>query len=116
VGTGGAPWFVDVVGGFTTTRSGLARTDTALRTLGRAHVLAASGRTPLLVLSPHLPKRGSDADKALRAVGPRTVFDVIELLSEQGNVRLAAYAVMRERVTPLPGFWTESEVRRLFPL
>ena len=79
LGAGGAPWYADVVGGFTTTRSGLARTDVALRTLGRAHVLAASGRTPLLLLSPQLPKRGSDADRALRAVGPRTVFDALEL-------------------------------------
>ncbi|HVE95197.1 MAG TPA: site-specific DNA-methyltransferase [Acidimicrobiales bacterium] len=106
----GVVWYVDVAGSFTTARAGLDRTDAALRAVGRAHVLRETGRPPLMLLTPHVPKPGSDADRILRSAGPKTVFDVLELLSDEANVRLAAYAQMAGMTGPLPGFWYEKDI------
>ena len=60
-------WYFDVSGAFTSTRGGLLRTDTVWKTLGRAHVLArASINGPLVFLTSHLPRKGSEGDIALR--------------------------------------------------
>ncbi|HLK45458.1 MAG TPA: site-specific DNA-methyltransferase, partial [Acidimicrobiales bacterium] len=99
----GRTWFFDVCGGFTTTRNGLARTDAVWRTLGRAHVMAAHGKTPLVVLTSHVPRRRTQADLALRA-GSTVVFDVVDVCSDAALERLAAYAGGGVRA-PLPGFW-----------
>lgn len=107
------PWYFDVSGGFTTTREGLIRTDTVWRSLGRASVLAAHGRTPLVLLTSHLPRPGSEGDMALRAAGPTIVFDAIELLAGSDRGRLARYAKGGWRSRPLPGFWTETDIARL---
>jgi DNA modification methylase len=108
----GREWWFDVTGGFTTVRGGLARADVLWRTLGRASVLRSAGATaPLVLLSSHLPPPGSPADSALRAVGPRTVFDVVAMGSPAGRERLARYAVGGAD-HPLPGFWA---VRDLGP-
>ncbi len=111
------PWYFDVTGAFTTTRAGLARTDTVWRSLGRAHVVqnaVNAGRieaTPLVFLTSHLPKRGSEGDVALRAAGPDAFFDAIAMLSDDGRSRLARYAA-GGCAKPLPGFWTERELDR----
>lgn len=111
---GAAQWWVDVSGAFTTSRPGLQRTDTVWKTLGRLHVLAAMAdgqdRTDahVLVLTSNLPKPGSPGDRALRAVGPGVIFDVIELYDPAGRVRLRSYAADPDR--QLPGFWTEGEL------
>ena len=102
----GAPWLIDVAGRFTSRRGGLLRTEVAWRTLGRAAAL--SGRPapggPPLVLTTHAPRRGSEGDAALRAAGPRVIFDVIPMLSVDGRSRLERYARGRPQ-QPLPGFW-----------
>ncbi|MGA3352780.1 MAG: site-specific DNA-methyltransferase [Acidimicrobiales bacterium] len=108
----GLPWYVDVSGAFTTTRSGLFRTDTVWRCLGRAHVLARNGKGPIVLLTSHLPRRGSEGDIALRAAGTDAVFDAIEMLSDEGRSRLTSYAEGGRHEIPLAGFWTEAELDR----
>jgi site-specific DNA-methyltransferase (adenine-specific) len=107
------PWYVDVSGAFTTTRGGLLRTDTVWKALGRALVLRETEPDArLLLLSSDLPKKGSEGDKALRAAGPGSVFDAVEMLPPEGRERLAEYATGAVD-RPLPGFWTEQEIERL---
>jgi len=116
----GTQWYVDVTGAFTTTRGGLLRTDSVWKTLGRALVLreelerqGAAGSPPrLLLLTSHLPKRGSEGDKALHAAGTASFWDAVEMLSEAGRARLCAYA-SGDHDRPLPGFWSEAEIERL---
>jgi DNA modification methylase len=112
----GQPWMFDVSGGFTTTRAGLRRAETLLRSLGKAHVVAGArdqlgelSSAPLVLLTSHLPRPGSDGDRTLRAAGPRAFFDAIEMLdSGEGFARLRAYAEGGRDVA-LPGFWTADE-------
>jgi DNA modification methylase len=104
------PWYFDVSGAFTTTRGGLLRTDAVWRALGRANVLVNHGRTPLVLLTSHLPRAGSEGDLALRAVGPGVVFDVIEMLSDEQRSRLSAYARGGHHLRPDPGFWNAKEI------
>ena len=108
----GGHWFVDVSGAFTTSRPGLLRTDTLWKMLGRLHVLqSVSLEDPplgVLVLTSNQPRPGSEGDKALRAVGPRGVFDVIELHDPKGEERLRAYAA--GCTVPLDGFWKPEEI------
>jgi site-specific DNA-methyltransferase (adenine-specific) len=109
---GQAPWSFDLAGAFTTTGSGLLRTESVFRAIGRASVLARGGRSPVVILTSHRPRPGSEGDRALRAVGPTVVFDVVELLSEDGPRRLAHYARSGPSARPLAGFWTERELAR----
>ena len=115
----GQQWYVDVTGAFTTTRGGLLRTDSVWKALGRALVLrqelereGLDGPPRLLLLTSHLPKPGSEGDKALHAAGTASFWDAIEMLSEDGRTRLSAYATGTVD-RPLPGFWTDTEVERL---
>jgi site-specific DNA-methyltransferase (adenine-specific) len=101
----GGRWYFDLSGAFTTTRSGLLRSEEMWKALGRAHVLAAHEISPLVLLTTHLPPRDTEGDKALRSVGPRGFFDAVELLSEKGRERLRLYA-QEGRDQPVPGFWT----------
>ncbi|WP_419945595.1 DNA-methyltransferase [Candidatus Poriferisodalis sp.] len=102
-------WWIDVAGAFTTVRPGLLRAETLWKTLGRASVLAAAEpEARLLLLTPNLPRHGAEGDRALRTLGPKVVFDVIELFDEAAAVRLASYAAGAE--APLTGFWNDSEV------
>jgi hypothetical protein len=106
----GTTWYFDVSGAFTTTRGGLGRTDAVWRCLGRAHVLAHNGVAPVVVLTSHLPRRGSGGDAALRAAGLGTFFDAVEMLSDAGRDRLGMYARGGHHQLPLPGFWAEQDV------
>jgi len=106
---GGRSWYFDVSGAFTATKSGLQRTDTAWRTVGRAHALAHQGVGPLVLLTTHLPKARTEADAALRTTGTRAFFDAVELLSTDGLERLRRYAEGTVE-DPLPGFWTAKEL------
>ena len=112
---GARQWWVDVSGAFTTSRPGLQRTDTVWKMLGRLHVLKAMddgqdrADNGVLVLTSNLPKPGSPGDRALRAVGPRVIFDVIELYDPAGLDRLTQYAQSSDP-TPLPGFWSVAEL------
>lgn len=107
----GRPFFVDVSGAFTTARPGLIRTDTLWKTLGRAHVLySAPIDARLIILTSNLPHPGSPGDRALRAVGPASVFDAIEMFDPAGRNRLAGYALGSPQ---LAGFWTEADLSPL---
>lgn len=105
----GAEWWVDVAGSFTTVRPGLLRTDTLWKALGRASVLAAAQPgARLLLLTPHLPRRGAEGDRAFRTLGAAAVFDVIELFDGVAADRLASYA--DGAAAPLAGYWDDSEI------
>jgi DNA modification methylase len=111
VGAGGRTWYFDVAGANSSYRGGMAKSETVWRALGRAHVMAASGVGPLVVLTTQLPRPGTEADRALRAPGPGGIFDVVDLGSAAagGAARLAAYAKSRGGA-PLPGFWGERDL------
>jgi DNA modification methylase len=104
------PWYFDISGAFTTTRPGLLRADGAWRSVGRAHVLAQNKIAPVVFLATHLPRRGTEADTALRAAGPKTFFDAVEMLSDEGAARLAAYAGGGQGEVARPGFWKPHEL------
>jgi site-specific DNA-methyltransferase (adenine-specific) len=109
VGAGGRTWYFDVAGANSSYRGGMAKSETVWRTLGRAHVMAAGGLGPLVVLTTQLPRTGTEADRALRAPGPGGIFDVVDLFQAGGASRLAAYAKSRGGA-PLPGFWSEQDL------
>jgi len=106
----GEKWYFDVTGAFTSTRGGLLRTDTLWKCLGRASVLATCKLRPVVLLSSHLPPRRSTGDRALRAVGPDGIHDVMGMLNEDDRDRLAKYAAGGHRSRALLGFWTVAEL------
>ncbi len=109
----GQKWFVDVSGAFTTARPGLRRTDTLWKTLGRAYVLSTQPDHRLLILTSHLPRPGSEGDKALRAVAGKGVFDALEMFDSDDQVRLTTYATeVVDR--PQVGFWSPKEIDKFF--
>ncbi|MDE0230863.1 MAG: site-specific DNA-methyltransferase [bacterium] len=112
----GHRWYVDVSGAFTTVRPGLQRTDTLWKTMGRVHVhhMAGDG-TPLLILTSNLPRPGTEGWKALKAVGPRSVFDAIEIFDPEGVGRLEVYG-WDDGNRPLEGFWTTDQIEQAFPI
>jgi len=63
-----------------------------------------------VLLTSHLPRHPSEGDTALRAAGPDTFFDAIEMLSPEGVQRLARYAQGGFTDSPLPGFWTVDDL------
>jgi hypothetical protein len=87
----------------------MARSETVWRALGRAHVLAAGGHAPFVVLTTQLPRAGTEADRALRAPGPGGLFDAVDLLSNGALARLKTYAGGRCG-SPRPGFWSDADV------
>ena len=107
----GNPWWFDVSGAFTSHRGGLLRTDTVWKALGRASILRHHpDAARLILLSSHVPKRGSEGDVALRASRKAdTIFDVIDMLDPEGFHRLARYG--SGVLTPLEGFWTDRDLR-----
>ncbi|MDQ1476761.1 MAG: modification methylase [Actinomycetota bacterium] len=84
-------WYFDVSGAFTSTRGGLLRTDTVWKSLGRAHVLAQNVKGPIVFLTSHVPRPGSEGDVALRKAED-IVFDVIEMRTSAGYESLRKYA------------------------
>jgi hypothetical protein len=109
VDAAGRTWYFDVAGPNSAYRGGMVRSETVWRALGRAHVLAASGIAPFVVLTTQLPRAGTEADRALRAPGPGGMFDAVDLLSAEARARLAAYATGRCG-SPRAGFWSEADV------
>jgi DNA modification methylase len=105
----GRAWYFDVAGPNSAYRGGMARSETVWRTLGRAHVMAARGVAPLVVLTTQLPRPGTEGDRAMRAAGPGTLFDAVDLSSTAARERLSAYARGRSAV-PLPGFWPATDL------
>ncbi len=91
----GDDWAFDVSGAFTTNRSGLRRTDTLWKALGKAAVLSAADRQlPLILLTTDAPTKGSAGHAALNVMlGPnRPVVDLIEILDPDDQARLRSYA------------------------
>jgi DNA modification methylase len=91
----GASWAFDLSGALTTGRSGLRRTDTLWKALGRAAVVRQGGGVErLILLTTEAPIRNSAGHAALAAMmGPEgPITDVIELLEPAGHERLRAYA------------------------
>ena len=82
----GVEWHIEMSGGFTTTTSGLARTDTLLKSLGRAAVLAGQKVGPVLLLTSHLPARGSEPFRLLHAADPELFVDAVSLADEQAAI------------------------------
>ncbi len=106
----GREYYVDVAGAFTTARPGLMRTDTLWKMLGRIHVLKSfDPEARVLILTSNLPRPGSEGFKALRAVGPKSVFDAVEMFDPAGVERLSHYASVGPDIA-LPGFWTEEDL------
>ena len=95
--------------------------------LGRANVLKTTHPdTRLLVLTSHLPRKSSEGDRAMRAVGPWAIFDAIEIFDDPndeldlgdtgtaaGVARLRAYA-QTGAAEPLAGFWTDKDIAERF--
>ncbi|MEM8922826.1 MAG: site-specific DNA-methyltransferase [Actinomycetota bacterium] len=104
----GSRFYVDVPGGFTTSKPGLVSTEAVWRLLGMASVLAAKADGDpdqrLLVLTPALPRPRTQGDRALRTVGPEAVFDVIDMADPDAVARLGAYADSPPD-GPISGFW-----------
>jgi site-specific DNA-methyltransferase (adenine-specific) len=105
----GRRWLFEIAGGFTVAPTGLARTDATMAALGRGSVIAGATGEPPVLLVPQAPKPRSAIDRALRAVGPSALFDVVEVLSPEGRRRLAAYA-SGAADAPLPGFWRAEDL------
>jgi site-specific DNA-methyltransferase (adenine-specific) len=101
----GQPWHFDITGRYSNTGDGLSRADTLWKCLGRVSVFAVRGIRPLVLLTSRLPPRRSSGDRALRALGPERVFDVIEILSPEGRNRLERYAQGNHGERPATGFW-----------
>lgn len=96
----GGEWAFDVSGAFTSNRNGLRRSDTLWKALGKAAVhhedqsKKKGASTPLVLLTTDAPAKGTAGQQSLRAIrGPDSpVFDVIELLNDEDQTRLRAYA------------------------
>ena len=86
----GETWWFDVCGAHTSHRGGMLRADVVWRSLGRAAALRHRRHgSPLVLLTSHAPRRPGEGDAALRAAGPDTCFDVVELSAEADLERLA---------------------------
>jgi site-specific DNA-methyltransferase (adenine-specific) len=105
----GTTWYFDVAGVNSAYRGGMSKTDSVWRALGRSHVMASGKVGPLIILTPQLPRPGSEADRALRSVGPAGFFDAIDLFSAEAHDRLTAYAGGKQ-AAPLSGFWTAEDI------
>ena len=91
----GDDWAFDVSGAFTSNRSGLKRTDTLWKALGKAAVLSqAHPNLPLVLLTTDAPTKGSAGHTALSVIlgVDKPVFDLIEILDPIAQARLKGYA------------------------
>jgi DNA modification methylase len=90
----GLQWYFDVSGAFTSGVSGLRRSDTLWRALGRAAALNAdpARRVPVILLTTDLPARNSAGHHALNAGRNHLFADALELLAPEHLERLRRYA------------------------
>ncbi len=104
----GVDWRFVVGGSNSDQRSGLTRMDAVWRVMGQVAILQRHDAKPFVVVTPRAPKPRSEGDKALRAAGAGTSFDVIDLHNPAAVARLRSYATMVvDSSTPwrvLPGF------------
>lgn len=97
----GNSWMFDVTGAFSSSRPGLRRTDTLWKALGKAAVIRAIRRTPLILLTTDLPEPGSAGYLALQSTREVLYHDAIEMFSPEGQKRLKHYARGRNRTKPI---------------
>lgn len=93
----GGRWLVDVSGTFTSTRSGLMRSDVLLKLVGKAALLrAARPKSRYLLLATEKPSPKSAGGQAIDLVtggsGTKLVHDVIGLSDAEDLARLRRYA------------------------
>jgi len=91
----GQTWAFDVSGAFTSTRSGLLRTDTLWKALGKAAVLKNSSLDiPLILLTTDAPAKGSAGYKALKVLTgqDQPIRDLIQIRNQEDQDRLRRYA------------------------
>jgi DNA modification methylase len=91
----GTEWLFEVAGVLTAGRSGLRRSDTLWRSLGRAAVLAqVRPASPVVILTTDRPAAASGPGQSVAALtGPDgPVFDVVEMLEPADQDRLRSYA------------------------
>ena len=105
--TGNERFIVEQGGQFSRERPGLLNGESLWRLLGRAAVISGVGERVIAVTAA-LPARRSESDLALRAVGPKALFDVIDLSLPDATDRLDAYASGQR--FPLEGFWSATDL------
>jgi site-specific DNA-methyltransferase (adenine-specific) len=94
----GDDWYFDVSGAFTSVRSGLRRTDTVWKALGKAAL--TDKEVPYILLSSDRPGRVSAAGRALtEAHAKGIVFDVLGLFENSTVERLRVYAAGGQTTT-----------------
>ena len=98
---------VEQGGSFSRERAGLLNGEALWRLLGRAAVISGAGER-VIVVTAALPTPRSESDLALRAVGPRVLFDVIDIHDAAARERLRAYG--NGQHTPVEGFWTAEQI------
>ncbi len=91
----GNTWYFDVSGAFTSQPSGLKRTDTLWKAIGKAAVLRELGNTRLVLLTTATPVAGSAGAEALKQVcGPKKpISAVIEMLKASAPQDLRALSL-----------------------
>ena len=106
----GMTWYVEIIGGATAHRAGLARTEAVFRSLGRLSALRGrlGSMVPLLILTTDRGEPRSESEQVLRAAGPSLLVDVIDITDQASLGRLNRYA--SGEATPLPGFWAEADL------
>lgn len=80
-GRDGTPWLFDVVGGFTTQRSGLSRSDVMWRALGKSAAIRSITQAPLVLLTTDLPAEAGPLRTALGSVMGTVITDALDLLA-----------------------------------
>ena len=100
----GHHWYFDVSGAFSkgNTRTGLRRTDTLWKSLGRAAVARqADPECRVVLLTTNLPESGSAGGSALRGARGEIIFDAVDMLSPEGRDRLRRYAAGEGAAGPI---------------
>jgi DNA methylase len=78
-------WFFDVTGSFTRHRTGLQRSDTLWKALGKAAVLHEASETPFVLMTTGVPARGAGAEAMRQVTGvQKPIYAVIEMLERRG--------------------------------
>ena len=88
----GKTWVFDISGGFTVVPSGLSKSDTLFRSIGKAAVIAAEfANPPLILLTSDLPtsKAGKSAIESIKGT---TIVEALDLLDPAAHARLEELA------------------------
>ena len=105
----GDPWYFDVSGAFTSVRSGLRRTDTVWKAVGKAALVNPA--IPYVLLTSDRPGPTSAGERALREAHDRAerplIFDALELFAPVTVERLRRYASGGQREKPPPRLFSD---------